>query len=97
MARPKKNSEQKKKEGTYRKDRDPALQANPNLDMEMLRVVKTKLVEIREAIKETDVKEGIVEIGRYAAAYKKLADILSIYVPSGEKKEPSPLDAVWKP
>jgi hypothetical protein len=97
MARPKKNTEQKKKEGTYRKDRDPALQSNPNLDMEMLEVVKAKLIEIREAIKETDVKEGIIEIGRYAAAYKKLADILSIYVPTGEKKEPSPIDAMWRP
>jgi hypothetical protein len=96
MARPRKSTEQKKKEGTHRKDRDPALQVNPNLDMEMLEVVKTKLVKIREAIKETDVKEGIVEIGRYAATYKKLADILSIYVPSGEKEEASPLEAVWK-
>jgi hypothetical protein len=97
VARPKKSVEQKKKEGTYRKDRDPAPRGDPNLDMEMLEVVKAKLIEIRRAIKETDVKEGIVEIGRYAAAYKKLADILSIYVPAGEKKEPSPLDAVWKP
>jgi predicted metal-dependent phosphotriesterase family hydrolase len=97
MARPKKSTEQKKKEGTYRKDRDQALHGNPNLDMEMLEVVKAKLIEIREAIRETDVKAGIVEIGRYAAAYKKLADILSIYVPTGEKKEPSPIDAVWKP
>jgi hypothetical protein len=96
MARPRKNIEQKKKEGTYRKDRDPLLKANPNLDMEMLEVVKAKLIEIREAIKETDVKEGIIELGRYAATYKKLADILTIYVPSGEKKEPSMIDAMWK-
>jgi hypothetical protein len=93
VARPKKNVELKKREGTYRKDRDQALTANPNLDMEMLEVVKVKLVEIREAIKETDVKEGIVEIGRYAATYKKLADILNIYVPPG--KEPSPMDELW--
>jgi hypothetical protein len=97
VARPRKTTQEKKKQGTYRRDRDPALRADPNLDMEMLDVVKKKLVEIREAIKETDVKKGIIEITRYAAAYKKLADILSIYVPTGEKKEPSPLDGMWKP
>jgi hypothetical protein len=97
MARPRKTIEQKKTEGTYRRDRDPSAVSNRNLDMEMIEVIKGKLVEIREAIKKTDVKRGIIQLGRYASTYKKLADILSVYVPSGEKKEPSPLDSVWKP
>jgi hypothetical protein len=95
MARPKKHTEQKKREGTYRKDRDPSLKVNPNLDLEMLEVVKAKLIQIREEIKITDVKEGIIELGRYASAYKKLADILNIYVPPGENAEPSPMDELW--
>ena len=96
MARPRKNTEQKKREGTYRKDRDQALKTNPNLDKEMLEVVKAKLVEIREAIRGADVKKDIVELGKYAVTYKRLADILSVYVPESEEDKKTIVDGLWK-
>jgi hypothetical protein len=96
MGRPKKNTEQKKQQMTYRGDRDPALKENSSLDDEMLTIIKTKLVEAKEVIKNSCFKKETKEIILYATAYKKLVDILNLYVPGNKKEEKSLVDDLWK-
>lgn len=95
MARPKKNIEAKKNQGTYRKDRDPALKAGSNLDMEMLDIVKAKLTEAKAVIKDTSFKDNSKELLQYVNCYKALITILGLYIPENKQEEKSIVDSSW--
>jgi hypothetical protein len=96
MARPQKSVELKKKQGTYRKDRDPALQTGSGLDAEMLEIVKEKLTDAKAVIKETSFKDNAKELLQYASAYKALINILNLYIPENTQEKKSIVDSSWK-
>jgi hypothetical protein len=96
MARPRKNTGQKKNQGTYRKDRDPALKAGAGLDTEMVDIVKAKLEEAKTIIKDTSFKDKAKELLQYANCYKALVNILSLYIPENKQEEKSIVDSSWK-
>jgi hypothetical protein len=83
MGNPRKSTEEKLLQGTYRKDRDPAKKINKNVDK--YKVIKNKLEEVENLIKDTPVNNNEKKLIDLGNLYQKLMGILQ--TPPLEKNE----------
>jgi hypothetical protein len=90
MGRPKKTTAEKVLEGTYRKDRDSNFKVSKNTHTSKYEVIRDKLLEVENLIKNTPVQNNEKALLSYASLYQKLINILE--APSVESKEPSKSD-----
>jgi hypothetical protein len=93
MARPRKNSEEKKQQGTYRKDRDPA-KKKIDVTSEKYEVIKIKVKEVEDLIKTTPVDGNEKKLIDLSNLYQKLVNILQ--TPALEEKAGTMVDDLWK-
>jgi hypothetical protein len=93
MARPRKSSEEKKQQGTYRKDRD-ASKKKVDVTDEKYEVIRIKLKEVEGLIKETPVAGNEKKLIEMSNLYQKLVNILQ--TPSLERKPGGMVDGLWK-
>jgi hypothetical protein len=83
MARPRKSTEEKKRQGTYRKDRDPS-KKKIDVSGNKYKVIKTKLKEVETLIEKTPVDGNEKKLIDLSNLYQKLINILQ--TPDLEKK-----------
>jgi hypothetical protein len=93
VARPRKSNEEKKRQGTYRQDRDPS-KKKIDISSDKYEVIKTKLKEVESLIKETPISGNEKKLIDLSNLYQKLIQILQ--TPDLEKKPETAADGLWK-
>jgi hypothetical protein len=88
-----KSIEEKKLQGTYRKDRDPS-KIKLNTDSDKYEVIRKKLAEVENLIKETPVDGNEKKLIELSNLYQKLISILR--TPALEERKETIVDGLWK-
>jgi hypothetical protein len=93
MARPRKTNEEKKTQGTYRKDRDPAKKGIA-ANSDKYEVIRQKLKDVEALIKDTPIDGNEKKLIDLSNLYQKFIQILR--TPDVEEKAKTMVDALWK-
>jgi hypothetical protein len=93
MGRPRKSSTEKKRQGTYREDRDPAKKTVVK-DGDKYEVIRKKLQEVENLIRDTPIDGNERKLINLSNLYQKLIDVLQ--VPTLEGKKKTMVDDLWK-